>query len=61
MVMIERSKRNKDRRVPSRDLAGLLARFDRLADLRHRTGSGSSRTGAQAASPSGRRRRKGYG
>ena len=35
MVMIERSKRNKDRRVPvSGDLAGLLARFDRLADLR---------------------------
>ena len=36
MVMIERSKRNKDRRVPvSGDLAGLLARFDHLADLRH--------------------------
>jgi integrase/recombinase XerD len=35
MVMIERSKRNKDRRVPvSGDLAGLLGRFDRLADLR---------------------------
>ena len=35
MVMIERSKRNKDRRVPvTGDLAGLLARFDRLADLR---------------------------
>jgi integrase len=35
MVVIERSKRNKDRRVPvSRDLAGLLARFDHLADLR---------------------------
>ena len=34
-VMIERSKRNKDRRVPvTGDLAGLLARFDRLADLR---------------------------
>ena len=36
MVMIERSKRNKDRRVPvSGDLAGLLARFDHLADVRH--------------------------
>ena len=36
MVMIERSKRNRDRRVPvSGDLAGLLARFDHLADLRH--------------------------
>jgi integrase/recombinase XerD len=36
MVKIERSKRNKDRRVPvSGDLAGLLARFDHLADLRH--------------------------
>src|SRR5258708_12004153 len=36
MVMIERSKRNKDRRVPvTGDLAGLLARFDHLADLRH--------------------------
>ncbi|MGH3121816.1 MAG: tyrosine-type recombinase/integrase [Streptosporangiaceae bacterium] len=35
MVMIERSKRNKDRRVPvTGDLARLLARFDRLADLR---------------------------
>jgi len=35
MVAIERSKRNKDRRVPvSGDLAGLLARFDHLADLR---------------------------
>ena len=35
MVMIERSKRNKDRRVPvTGDLAGLLARFDHLADLR---------------------------
>src|SRR5262249_9952652 len=35
VVMIERSKRNKDRRVPvTGDLAGLLARFDRLADLR---------------------------
>src|SRR6266540_2649778 len=35
MVVIERSKRNKDRRVPAgRDLAGLLARFDHLADLR---------------------------
>ncbi|HTQ93935.1 MAG TPA: tyrosine-type recombinase/integrase, partial [Streptosporangiaceae bacterium] len=35
MVMIERSKRNKDRRVPvSEDLAGLLGRFDHLADLR---------------------------
>jgi hypothetical protein len=34
-VMIERSKRNKDRRVPvTGDLAGLLARFDHLADLR---------------------------
>ena len=34
--MIERSKRNKDRRVPvTGDLAGLLARFDRLADMRH--------------------------
>ena len=33
--MIERSKRNKDRRVPvTGDLAGLLARFDHLADLR---------------------------
>ena len=36
MVMIERSKRNKDRRIPvTGDLAGLLARFDHLADLRH--------------------------
>src|SRR6266849_3496638 len=36
MVMTERSKRNKDRRVPvTGDLAGLLARFDHLADLRH--------------------------
>jgi integrase len=36
MVMIERSKRNKDRRVPlSGDLAVLLGRFDHLADLRH--------------------------
>jgi integrase/recombinase XerD len=36
MVMIERSKQNKDRRVPvTWDLAGLLARFDHLADLRH--------------------------
>jgi integrase/recombinase XerD len=36
VLMIERSKRNKDRRVPlSGDLAGLLARFDRLADQRH--------------------------
>jgi len=36
MMMIERSKRNKDRRVPvTGDLAGLLARFDHLADLRH--------------------------
>jgi integrase len=36
IVLIERSKRNKDRRVPiTVDLAGLLARFDRLADLRH--------------------------
>jgi integrase len=36
MVMIERSKRNKDRRVPiSGDLARLLARFDHLADVRH--------------------------
>jgi integrase/recombinase XerD len=36
VVMIERSKRNKDRRVPvTGDLAGLLARFDRLADQRH--------------------------
>jgi integrase len=35
MVTIERSKRNKDRRVPvAGDLAELLARFDRLADLR---------------------------
>jgi integrase/recombinase XerD len=35
MVLIERSKRNKDRRVPvSEDLAGLLGRFDHLADLR---------------------------
>jgi len=35
MVMIERSKRNKDRHVPvSGDLAGLLARFDHLADMR---------------------------
>ena len=35
MVMIERSKRNKDRRIPvSEDLAGLLARFDHLADMR---------------------------
>lgn len=35
MVMIERSKRNKDRHVPvSGDPAGLLARFDHLADLR---------------------------
>ena len=35
MVVIERSKRNKDRRVPvSTDLAGLLARFDHLADPR---------------------------
>lgn len=35
MVMIECSKRNKDRRVPVTDhLAGLLARYDRLADLR---------------------------
>lgn len=35
MVMIERSKRNKDRRIPvTEDLAGLLARFDHLADLR---------------------------
>lgn len=35
MVMIERAKRNKDRRVPvTRDLADLLARFDHLADLR---------------------------
>src|SRR5258708_11339888 len=35
MVMIERSKRNKDRRVPvTGDLAGLLARFEHLADLR---------------------------
>jgi integrase len=35
MVLIERSKRNKDRRVPvSGDLAGLLGRFDHLADLR---------------------------
>ena len=34
MVMIEHSKRNKDRHVPvSGDLAGLLARFDHLADL----------------------------
>ena len=34
-VMIERSKRNKDRRVPiTGDLAGLLGRFDHLADLR---------------------------
>ena len=33
--MIEHSKRNKDRRVPvAGDLAGLLARFDHLADLR---------------------------
>jgi len=36
MVAIERSKRNKDRRIPiSADLAGLLARFDHLADLRY--------------------------
>ena len=36
MVMIERSKRNKDRRVPvTGDLAGLLGRFDHLAGLRH--------------------------
>ncbi len=36
MVMIECSKRNKDRRVPiTGDLAGLLARFDQLADRRH--------------------------
>jgi len=35
MVMIERSKRNKDRRVPvTEDLAGLLGCFDHLADLR---------------------------
>ncbi|WP_239313517.1 tyrosine-type recombinase/integrase [Frankia sp. Cj3] len=35
IVMIEQSKRNKDRRVPvAEDLAGLLARYDRLADLR---------------------------
>jgi integrase/recombinase XerD len=34
-VLIERSKRNKDRRVPvTRDLAGMLARFDHLAELR---------------------------
>mgnify|MGYP003375292314 CR=1 FL=1 len=33
MVMIERSKRNKDRRVPvTEDLAGLLARFDHLGN-----------------------------
>jgi integrase len=36
IVMIERSKRNKDRRVPvTRDLARLLARFDDLAELWH--------------------------
>lgn len=36
MVMIERSKRNKDRRIPvASDLAGLLARFDHLAELRY--------------------------
>jgi len=36
VLMIERSKRNKDRGVPlDGDLAGLLARFDRLADQRH--------------------------
>jgi integrase/recombinase XerD len=35
MVTIERSKRNKDRRVPvAGDLAGLLGRFDHLAELR---------------------------
>ena len=35
MVMVERSKRDKDRHVPvAADLAGLLARFDHLADLR---------------------------
>ena len=35
MVMIEHSKRNKDRHVPvGGDLAGLLARFDHLADMR---------------------------
>src|SRR6266568_4141221 len=35
MVVIERAKRNKDRRVPvSSDLAGLLARFDHLVELR---------------------------
>ncbi len=46
MVIIERSKRNKDRRVPvTGDLAGLLGRFDHLVDLQHtRTGNGSSRT-----------------
>lgn len=36
MVIIEHSKRNKDRRVPvSADLAELLARFDHLAEQRH--------------------------
>lgn len=38
ILAIERSKRNKDRRVPiDAGLAGLLARFDELADL-HRPG-----------------------
>jgi integrase len=36
VLTIEKSKRNKDRRIPiSPDLAGLLAKFDRLADQRH--------------------------
>jgi hypothetical protein len=35
MVVIERPKRNTDRRVPStQNLAGLLTRFGHLADLR---------------------------
>lgn len=35
VIMIEKSKRNKDRRVPvDHGLAGLLARFDDLAELR---------------------------
>jgi integrase len=53
MVVIERSKRNKDRRVPvSRDLAGLLARFDHLADLRRPDrGSGSLRTSMAVSTP----------
>jgi integrase len=52
MVVIEHSKRNKDRRVPvSRDLAGLLAASITWRTCGARTGSGSLRTSMAVSTP----------